>query len=66
MFENVSIVEYKQEESKHLKNIRKKKIQLDNRPMNELKKKNIRLIKKKKSSEPRQRRSVPNCENKAV
>ena len=25
MFENVSIVEYKQEESKHLKNIRKKK-----------------------------------------
>lgn len=66
MFENVSIVEYKQEESKHLKNIRKKKIQLDNRPMNELKKKNIRLIKKKKSSEPRQRRGVPNCENKAV
>ena len=39
MFENVSIVEYKQEESKYLKNIRKKKIQLDNRPMNELKKK---------------------------
>lgn len=25
MFENVSIVEYKQEESKYLKNIRKKK-----------------------------------------
>lgn len=33
--------------------------------MNELKK-NIRLIKKKKSSEPKQRRGVPNCENKAV
>lgn len=34
--------------------------------MNELKKK-IRLIKKKKkSSEPKQRRGVPNCENKAV
>lgn len=64
-FENISIAEYKQEESKHLKNIWKK-IQLDNRPMNELKK-NIRLIKKKKkSSEPKQRRGVPNCENKAV
>lgn len=40
-FENISIAEYKQEESKHLKNIwkKKKKIQLNNRAMNELKKK---------------------------
>lgn len=55
-FENISIAEYKQEESKHLKNIWKK-IQLDNRPMNELKK-NIRLIKKKKKVANRSKEEV--------